>query len=227
MTGPNPWADPYRPGRPAPSIPQPNPGAFAPYGPAPAGPPTTEEPAPRRSKPVALIIALAVFVVAAGAATALWLVTRSELATEQAATADLEQQVADLERQSADLKAENADLAEANADFEADEADRAAAAADVPNLRQVADKHLANTVTIYGNADYLDITLTDTTVTAALPGLIAMLDELGFSPAVIDRMAATRALDGTLREDGRNCNVTWTYHPDNGLQMVFAAVHPS
>jgi hypothetical protein len=54
-----------------------------------------------------------------------------------------------------------------------------------------------------------------------------MLTELGFSSAVIDRMDKTRALDGTQNADGKNCNVTWTYHPDDGLQMVFEADAPN
>jgi hypothetical protein len=52
-------------------------------------------------------------------------------------------------------------------------------------------------------------------------GLDGLLDELGFSTAVRERMARTRALDGTQDARGHNVNVTWTYHPDSGLQMVF------
>lgn len=51
--------------------------------------------------------------------------------------------------------------------------------------------------------------------------LRSMLDELGFPAATISRMQATRALDGTLEAEGDGTNVTWTYHPDHGLQMVF------
>ncbi len=40
---------------------------------------------------------------------------------------------------------------------------------------------------------------------------------------MIGRMSDTRALDGTREAQGTNCNVTWTYHPDDGLQMVFEA----
>jgi len=34
-------------------------------------------------------------------------------------------------------------------------------------------------------------------------------------------MMKMRALDGTQRAAGHNVNATWTYHPDNGLQIVF------
>ena len=74
-----------------------------------------------------------------------------------------------------------------------------------------------------GDADSLSITITDYKAATAWPELTSMLDELGFSPAVIGRMSDTRALDGTPGGPGQNCNVTWTYHPDDGLQMVFEA----
>ena len=45
-----------------------------------------------------------------------------------------------------------------------------------------------------------------------------MLDEPGLSSAVVDRMGKTRALDSTLQAAGKNCNVTWTYRPADGLQ---------
>ena len=97
----------------------------------------------------------------------------------------------------------------------------------VPDLRAVADKHFTKAGVVSGDADSVSITITDYTAATAWPGLTSMLDELGFSPAVIDRIGNTRALDGTREAQGKNCNVTWTYHPDDGLQMVFEAVHGS
>lgn len=96
----------------------------------------------------------------------------------------------------------------------------------VPNLREVADRHFAGVTAVYGDADSVSITVLDYNVSEAAPALRDMLGELGFSSAVADRMAKTRALDGTQQATGRNCNVTWTYHPDNGLQMVFEATPP-
>ncbi len=63
----------------------------------------------------------------------------------------------------------------------------------------------------------------DSGASAKAAGLIGYLDELGFSSAVAERMSKTRALDGTQTAEGNNCNVSWTYHPDDGLQMVFEA----
>lgn len=97
----------------------------------------------------------------------------------------------------------------------------------VPDLRSVADKHLGDVTSVRGDSGSVSITLSGYDLITAEPGLESMLDELGFSSAVLDRMEKTRALDGTQEAEGRNCNVTWTYHPDDGLQMVFEAVHPS
>jgi len=97
----------------------------------------------------------------------------------------------------------------------------------VPNLRDVADQHFAGVTTVYGDADSVSITVLDHNASKAAPALRDMLDDLGFSSAVADRMGKTRALDGTQRATGRNCNVTWTYHPDDGLQMVFEATPAS
>jgi hypothetical protein len=77
-----------------------------------------------------------------------------------------------------------------------------------------------------GDSDSISITIQTYGITAAAMPLKRMLTELGFSSAVIDRMDRTRALDGTQDADGKNCNVTWTYHPDDGLQMVFEAGRP-
>ncbi len=37
---------------------------------------------------------------------------------------------------------------------------------------------------------------------------------------VISRMDQTRALDGVQREEFDTFNISWSYHPDNGLDIV-------
>lgn len=96
----------------------------------------------------------------------------------------------------------------------------------MPDLRAVAKKYFKGVASVSGDSDSVSITIQKyEVITAAMP-LKQMLTELGFSSAVIDRMDKTRALDGTQNAEGRNCNVTWTYHPDDGLQMVFEADQP-
>lgn len=102
------------------------------------------------------------------------------------------------------------------------EADRAA----TPDLLDVAQRNLGATAIVTGDSGSVSIVIFESSMSRAAPGLRSMLGELGFSSAVLDRMGNTRALDGTREAQGKNCNVTWTFHPDDGLQMVFEAVQP-
>ena len=121
------------------------------------------------------------------------------------------------------LQQENQKLHDEKSALESAEAQRQSAAAEVPDLRAVANKYFKGVASVNGTADSVSITIqTHEVITAALP-LKRMLTELGFSSAVIDRMDKTRALDGTQNADGKNCKVTWTYHPDDGLQMVLGS----
>ncbi|WP_037365987.1 hypothetical protein [Nakamurella lactea] len=98
-----------------------------------------------------------------------------------------------------------------------------AAAAQSPNLSELAEAHFGTNSAVSGEADYLEITITDGDAATMGAKLVGFLDDLGFSHAVVERMTKTRALDGTQTAEGKNCNVSWTYHPDHGLQMVFEA----
>lgn len=100
------------------------------------------------------------------------------------------------------------------------------ARAATPDLIEIAERHLGEKAFVTGDSDSVNVVIFDSGVAKAQPELSDMLDELGFSSAVLDRMGHTRALDGTREAQGHNCNVTWTYHPDDGLQMVFEAVQP-
>jgi len=49
-----------------------------------------------------------------------------------------------------------------------------------------------------------------------------ILGVLGAPGGIVERMDRTRALDGTQRETWDAYQVTWTYHPDQGLDAVFS-----
>jgi len=49
-----------------------------------------------------------------------------------------------------------------------------------------------------------------------------ILDALGAPTGTVERMRQTRALDGTQQEEWDNYKVTWTFHPDQGLDAVFS-----
>jgi len=49
----------------------------------------------------------------------------------------------------------------------------------------------------------------------------SILEELGFGQNVRQRMNSTRALDGRQFAENENFQVSWTFHPDDGLQVLF------
>ncbi len=55
-------------------------------------------------------------------------------------------------------------------------------------------------------------------------GLHDVLDELGFPSSVAEEMDSTRALDGRLSASTDEFEVSWTYHPDNGLEAMFEII---
>lgn len=116
--------------------------------------------------------------------------------------------MADLQMQ---LAAAQATLAKQSADASA-----------LPDLAAVAAKH-PGMEPLNQTATSLEVTYKATDPDAKIVAVYAFMTELGFTGATLDRMGKTRALDGTLTAQGRNCNVSWTYHPDDGLQMVFEA----
>ena len=50
--------------------------------------------------------------------------------------------------------------------------------------------------------------------------LRCILTKLGASDAVISRMSATRALDGMQDGQWEGIRASWTYHPDDGLNIT-------
>lgn len=44
---------------------------------------------------------------------------------------------------------------------------------------------------------------------------------LGLPDSLMDRFLGTRALDGTQTQSYGDYTVSWTYHPDNGLRIVY------
>lgn len=98
---------------------------------------------------------------------------------------------------------------------------RQAEADALPNVGEAAERWLGDTdVSVGGDQQSATVRIrsVDDEIREGLDGLLA---DLGFSTAVRERMARTRALDGTQDARGDKVNVTWTYHPDSGLQLVF------
>jgi hypothetical protein len=57
------------------------------------------------------------------------------------------------------------------------------------------------------------------------PGLsvlneVCILTELDVSDAILSEMSGTRALDGRQTGSWGDINASWSYHPDNGLDII-------
>lgn len=48
-----------------------------------------------------------------------------------------------------------------------------------------------------------------------------MNQELGFSDALFEKMKTTRAIDGAQTDENEHFKVTWRYHPDDGLNVIY------
>jgi len=55
----------------------------------------------------------------------------------------------------------------------------------------------------------------------ALEAIKYVNEELGFSGAVYQRMLETSAIMGRQSEENDKYRVSWTYHPDNGLEVTY------
>ena len=49
----------------------------------------------------------------------------------------------------------------------------------------------------------------------------AINKKLGFNESLENKMEHTRSLDGKQSEKSNNIEVTWTYHPNNGLEIQY------
>jgi hypothetical protein len=58
------------------------------------------------------------------------------------------------------------------------------------------------------------------TGTETFDGVLCVLDELDAPQSLVSRMESTRALDGMQSATWSSYEVTWTYHPDDGLDLI-------
>lgn len=48
-----------------------------------------------------------------------------------------------------------------------------------------------------------------------------MNQELGFGTSLTSKMSMTRAIDGMQTDENDKVKVSWTYHPDSGLRVIY------
>ncbi|MBQ8182610.1 MAG: Ig-like domain-containing protein [Clostridia bacterium] len=76
-------------------------------------------------------------------------------------------------------------------------------------------------LTIDTNPDNID----DYTNYTAYYTIISVNEALGLPESLMEKMGKTRALDGTQSQEFEDIRVTWSYHPDNGLNVTYEAIN--
>lgn len=72
------------------------------------------------------------------------------------------------------------------------------------------------------NIDKDDFTYTDKRVILEATEKIKEINlDLGFTEALYQKMSSTTALQGTQYEENEKYKVSWSYHPDNGLEVMY------
>ncbi len=56
----------------------------------------------------------------------------------------------------------------------------------------------------------------------AISGIFAVNEALGLPDSVINKMGQTRSIDGMQTAKGDGVEISWTYHPDNGLEVMYS-----
>lgn len=76
--------------------------------------------------------------------------------------------------------------------------------------------------TLEGDETYASLNLPDGFLASArfIEGLSALLDELGLPASTLARIEGTRAVDGTQVVETESITGRWTYHPDDGLNLI-------
>lgn len=74
---------------------------------------------------------------------------------------------------------------------------------------------------IYVDTDPLDFG--DYIEDGSLDAIEDINEELGFPDSVYAQMTNTRAIDGTMTYEKNGVSVSWTYHPDSGLEVIYSA----
>ena len=82
--------------------------------------------------------------------------------------------------------------------------------------------------TVAADGSYLEIdtdpddTGYSTCESDAISAILCVNAELGIPDSVAKKMSNTRAIDGMQSEVVGDIEVTWSYHPDNGLEVVYS-----
>lgn len=73
------------------------------------------------------------------------------------------------------------------------------------------------TMVLDSNPDDID----DYSDSSILGSIQLFNEQLGIPDSVLEKMYATRALDGRQSETYGRITISWTYHPNNGLEVIY------
>lgn len=62
-------------------------------------------------------------------------------------------------------------------------------------------------------------------IEAGLDHIETLNKALGLPDWLYEEMLKTRALDGRQKESFDNVTVTWSYHPDQGMEVIYRSNH--
>lgn len=100
-----------------------------------------------------------------------------------------------------------------------------------PNLQAIYNEYCDS---LYSSlaSDYSYITIDtnpfdidDYSAQTAIDMIFDVNEALGLPESVINKMGSTRALDGVQTYEGDSIEVSWTYHPNDGLEITYSLVN--
>ena len=95
---------------------------------------------------------------------------------------------------------------------------------DFHNLRGIYEDGSTCTISEDGKSLYIDTNpnnIKEKNLSYVLSDIEDINTQLGFSSSLIVKMEETRAIDGRQEEDNGEITVSWTYHPDSGLEVLY------
>lgn len=97
-----------------------------------------------------------------------------------------------------------------------------------PDLKEIASKYSDDAFCFVAeDGSYIEIDTDPSDIgeyiaSDSLNAIEHINEELGLPESVYAHMTSTRALDGMQSYEKDNIGVRWTYHPDNGLEIIYS-----
>lgn len=101
-----------------------------------------------------------------------------------------------------------------------------------PDLTEIYNEYCLSTwASIASDGSYLSIDTNpndskynNDSETDAITGILAVNNALGLPDSIIEKMGKTRALDGMQSAIFDGIEVNWSYHPENGLEVIYILI---